>query len=65
MDAVEFAADGSRHKGNAGQTYLQTKTHWHRGRKDGTTPVSFLGVFIGVKDVSIRLHPPGGKLVQG
>jgi quercetin dioxygenase-like cupin family protein len=62
---VEFSADGSLHKCNAGQAFLQTRTHWHRGRNDGTTPVSFLGVFIGAKDVPTMLHPPSGKLVQG
>jgi quercetin dioxygenase-like cupin family protein len=61
---VEFAADGPLHKFNAGQAFLQTRTHWHRGRNDGTTPVSFLGVFVGAKDVPIMLHPPSGKVVQ-
>src|ERR1700722_4943783 len=42
---VEFAADGSRHSFSAGQGFLQTRTHWHRGRNDGVVPVRFLGVF--------------------
>ena len=62
---VEFAADGSLHKFNAGQAFLQARTHWHRGRNDGTTPVRFLGVFVGSKDVPVILHPPSSKSVQG
>jgi len=61
---VEFAADGSRHSFNAGQAFLQTRTHWHRGRNDGAIPVRFLGVFVGVKDVPIMLHAPSGKVVE-
>ena len=61
---VEFAADGSLHKFNAGQAFLQARTHWHRGRNDGTTPVRFLGVFVGSKDVPVILHPPSSKSVQ-
>jgi quercetin dioxygenase-like cupin family protein len=61
---VEFAADGSRQSFKAGQAFLQTRTHWHRGRNDGTTPVRFLGVFVGAKGVPTILHPPSGKLVQ-
>jgi quercetin dioxygenase-like cupin family protein len=61
---VEFAADGSLHKFNAGQAFLQSRTHWHRGRNDGTTPCRFLGVFVGSKDVPVILHPPSGKSVQ-
>ena len=60
---VEFAADGSRQTCKAGQAFLQTRTHWHRGRNDGATPVRFLGVFVGAKDVPTILHPPSGKLV--
>jgi quercetin dioxygenase-like cupin family protein len=60
---VEFAADGSRHDFNAGQAFLQARTHWHRGRNDGTTTVRFLGVFVGAKDVPNILHPPSGKVV--
>jgi quercetin dioxygenase-like cupin family protein len=61
---VEFAADGSRHSFNAGQAFLQTRNHWHRGRNDGVIPVRFLGVFVGVKDVPIMLHAPSGKVVE-
>jgi len=61
---VEFAADGSRQSFKAGQAFLQTRTHWHRGRNDGTTPVRFLGVFVGAKGVPTILHPPSGKLEQ-
>jgi quercetin dioxygenase-like cupin family protein len=61
---VEFAEDGSRHEFKAGQAFLQARNHWHRGRNDGTTPVRFLGVFAGAKDVPDILHPPGGKPVQ-
>jgi len=61
---VEFAADGSRQSFKAGQAFLQTRTHWHRGRNDGATAVRFLGVFVGAKDVPTILHPPSGKLVQ-
>jgi quercetin dioxygenase-like cupin family protein len=61
---VEFAADGSLHHFNAGQAFLQTRNHWHRGRNDGAIPVRFLGVFVGAKDVPIMLHPPSGKVVE-
>ena len=61
---VEFATDGSRQTFKAGQAFLQTRTHWHRGRNDGTTPVRFLGVFIGAEGVPTILHPPSGKLVE-
>jgi quercetin dioxygenase-like cupin family protein len=61
---VEFADDGSRHEFKAGQAFLQARHHWHRGRNDGTTPVRFLGVFVGAKDVPDIMHPRGGKLVQ-
>ena len=61
---VEFGADGSLHKFNAGQAFLQARTHWHRGRNDGTTPVRFLGVFVGSKDVPVILHPPSSKSAQ-
>jgi quercetin dioxygenase-like cupin family protein len=61
---VEFAADGSRQTFKAGQAFLQTRTHWHRGRNDGTTPVRFLGVFVGAKDIPTILNPPSGKFVQ-
>jgi quercetin dioxygenase-like cupin family protein len=61
---VEFAADGSRHEFKAGQAFLQARTHWHRGRNDGSVPVRFLGVFVGAKDVPDILHPPSGNLDQ-
>jgi quercetin dioxygenase-like cupin family protein len=61
---VEFAADGSRQAFKAGQAFLQTRTHWHRGRNDGTTLVRFLSVFVGAKDVPTILHPPSGKVVE-
>ena len=61
---VEFAADGALHKFNAGQAFLQARTRWHRGRNDGTTPVRFLGVFVGSKDVPVILHPPSSKSAQ-
>jgi quercetin dioxygenase-like cupin family protein len=61
---VEFASDGSRQSFKAGQAFLQTRTHWHRGRNDGKTPVRFLSVFIGAKDVPTILHPPAGKVVE-
>jgi quercetin dioxygenase-like cupin family protein len=61
---VEFAADGSRQSFKAGQAFLQTRTHWHRGRNDGTTPVRFLSVFVGARDVPTILHPPAGKVVE-
>lgn len=60
---VEFAADGSRQTFKAGQAFLQTRTHWHRGRNDGKTPMRFLAVFVGAKGVPTILHPPSGKLV--
>jgi quercetin dioxygenase-like cupin family protein len=61
---VEFAADGSRQTFKPGQAFLQTRTHWHRGRNDGTTPVRFLSVFVGARDIPTILHPPSGKIVQ-
>jgi len=61
---VEFAADGSRQSFKAGQAFLQTRTHWHRGRNDGKNPVRFLSVFIGARDVPTILHPPAGKVVE-
>lgn len=60
---VEFAADGSRQTFKAGRAFLQTRTHWHRGRNDGATPVRFLAVFVGAKDIPTILHAPSGKLV--
>lgn len=61
---VEFAADGSRQTFKTGQAFLQTRTHWHRGRNDGTTPLRFLAVFVGAKGIPTILHPPIGDLVQ-
>jgi len=61
---VEFAADGSRQTFKAGQAFLQTRTHWHRGRNDGTTPVRFLSVFVGARDVPTILHPPSGNYAE-
>jgi quercetin dioxygenase-like cupin family protein len=61
---VEFAEDGSRQTFEAGHAFLQTRTHWHRGRNDGASPVRFLAVFVGAKGVPTILHPPSGKLVQ-
>jgi quercetin dioxygenase-like cupin family protein len=54
---VEFA-DGPRKQFKAGQGFPQARTKWHRGRNDGTTPVRFLAVFFGGKDVPNVLHPP-------
>ena len=61
---VEFAEDGSRQSFKAGQGFLQTRAHWHRGRNDGDTPARFVAVFIGAKGVPEMLHPPAGKLVD-
>lgn len=61
---VEFAEDGSRHTCEAGQGFLQTRTHWHRGRNDGDAPARFVAVFIGAKGVTQVVHPPAGKLVD-
>lgn len=55
---VEFADDGSRQSFEAGQAFLQARSKWHRGRNDGNTPVRFLAVFCGAKDVPTVLHPP-------
>jgi quercetin dioxygenase-like cupin family protein len=54
---VEFI-DGKRQTYHAGQAFLQSRTHWHRGRNDGTAPVRFLAVFLGAKGVPTILHPP-------
>jgi quercetin dioxygenase-like cupin family protein len=54
---VEFT-DGKRQTYNTGQAFLQSRSHWHRGRNDGTTPVRFLAVFLGAKGVPTILHPP-------
>jgi quercetin dioxygenase-like cupin family protein len=54
---VEFA-DGPRKVFRAGQGFPQAMSKWHRGRNDGNTPVRFLAVFFGGKDVPNVLHPP-------
>ena len=54
---VEFA-DGSRKEFKAGQGFPQARSKWHRGRNDGTTPMRFLAVFFGGKDVPTVLNPP-------
>jgi quercetin dioxygenase-like cupin family protein len=54
---VEFI-DGKRQTYHTGQAFLQSRTHWHRGRNDGATPVRFLAVFLGSKGVPTILHPP-------
>jgi quercetin dioxygenase-like cupin family protein len=57
---VEFI-DGKRQTYHTGQAFLQSRTHWHRGRNDGTTPVRFLAVFLGAKGVPTILHPPAAQ----
>ena len=54
---VEFA-EGPRKEFKAGQGFPQARSKWHRGRNDGTTPMRFLAVFFGGKDVPNVLHPP-------
>jgi quercetin dioxygenase-like cupin family protein len=54
---VEFV-DGPRTEFKAGQGFPQARSNWHRGRNDGNTPVRFLAVFFGGKDVLNVLHPP-------
>jgi quercetin dioxygenase-like cupin family protein len=56
--------DGTRKKFEAGQSFLQCHTTWHRGRNEGTTPMRFLAVFIGAKGVPEMVHPPSGPLVE-
>jgi quercetin dioxygenase-like cupin family protein len=56
--------DGSRQKFDAGQSFLQCHTTWHRGRNEGTAPVRFLAVFVGAKGVPDILHPPSGPSVE-
>jgi quercetin dioxygenase-like cupin family protein len=56
--------DGTRHEFEAGQSFLQCHTTWHRGRNEGTTPMRFLAVFIGAKGVPDVVHPPSGPLVD-
>ncbi len=54
---VEFA-DGPRKEFKAGQGFPQARSKWHRGRNDGKTPMRFLAVFFGGKDVPNVLNPP-------
>jgi quercetin dioxygenase-like cupin family protein len=54
---VEFA-DGPRKEFKAGQGFPQARSKWHRGRNDGSTPLRFLAVFFGGKDVPTVLNPP-------
>jgi quercetin dioxygenase-like cupin family protein len=54
---VEYA-EGPRKEFKAGHGFPQARSKWHRGRNDGETPVRFLGVFFGGKDVPNVLHPP-------
>jgi quercetin dioxygenase-like cupin family protein len=56
--------DGTRHRFDAGQSFLQCHTTWHRGRNEGATPLRFLAVFIGAKDAPEIVHPPSGPLVN-
>jgi quercetin dioxygenase-like cupin family protein len=56
--------DGTSHKFDAGQGFLQCHTAWHRGRNEGKTPMRFLAVFVGAKGVPEILHPPVGALVE-
>ena len=56
--------DGTRQKFDAGQSFLQCHTTWHRGRNEGTTPMRFLAVFIGARGVPDIVHPPSGPLVE-
>jgi quercetin dioxygenase-like cupin family protein len=56
--------DGTRHTFETGQSFLQCRTTWHRGRNEGTKPMRFLAVFIGAKNVPEILHPPSGSPVE-
>jgi quercetin dioxygenase-like cupin family protein len=60
---VEFATDGSRQTFKAGEGFLQARSAWHRGRNDGDTPMRFLAVFCGAKDVANVVHPPKGAVI--
>jgi quercetin dioxygenase-like cupin family protein len=60
---VEFATDGARQTFKPGEAFLQAKTAWHRGRNDGDTPMRFLAVFCGAKDVANVVHPPKGIVI--
>jgi quercetin dioxygenase-like cupin family protein len=57
-------ADGTRQEFKAGDAFLQCRTTWHRGRNEGTSPMRFLAVFVGAKDVPTILHPPSGPAVH-
>jgi quercetin dioxygenase-like cupin family protein len=57
--------DGTRQRFDAGQSFLQCHTTWHRGRNEGSTPMRFLAVFIGAKGVPEILHPPKGAPDHG
>jgi quercetin dioxygenase-like cupin family protein len=56
--------DGTRHRFEAGQSFLQCHTTWHRERNEGAVPMRFLAVFVGAKDVPEIVHPPSGPLVD-
>jgi quercetin dioxygenase-like cupin family protein len=56
--------DGTRQTFDAGHSLLQSRTTWHRGRNEGTTPMRFLAVFVGAKGVPEILHPPNGPLAR-
>jgi quercetin dioxygenase-like cupin family protein len=62
--SVEFAADAHVKTFKQGEAFLQTRSHWHRGRNDTDKPVRFLVVYIGAKDVPTILHPPVLKAEQ-
>jgi quercetin dioxygenase-like cupin family protein len=51
--------DGTRRTFDAGHSFLQCHTTWHRGRNEGATPMRFLAVFMGAKGEPEILHPPG------
>ncbi len=57
---VEYA-EGFRKEFKAGQGFPQARSKWHRGRNDGETPVRFLAVFFGGKDVPNVLNPPKSR----
>jgi quercetin dioxygenase-like cupin family protein len=62
--SVEFAADGRVSRFEQGEAFLQTRSHWHRGRNDTDRPMRFLSVFVGAKGVPTILHPPIIKAAQ-
>jgi quercetin dioxygenase-like cupin family protein len=63
--SVEFAEDGHVKKFKQGEAFLQTRSHWHRGRNDTDQPMRFLVVYVGAKDVPTILHPPVVKAALG